>query len=76
MKAGIDLLRVRNFGEETAGKWKRCVGLPEWLRGIIRNDLCYARVGSNPAADDSFFLFLAGARCQEGASMVSTTGSA
>ena len=31
------------------------VGVPEWLRGMIRNHLGFARAGSNPAANAMIF---------------------
>ena len=30
------------------------VAMPEWLRGLTRNQMGFPRAGSNPAGDDSF----------------------
>ena len=36
--------------------WNIKVGVPEWLSGMTRNHVGFARAGSNPAAHD-YFLF-------------------
>ena len=44
---------------EVESKWTLSVqvAMPEWLRGLTRNQMRFPRVGSNPTGDDDWFLF-------------------